>query len=143
MSTLFTFVKRYQNALLFVTGFLFDTVTIRRVDSQLDLAFQLFYLATVTALLLLQYREHHRVWAPGPRVGRVWPYNVEALHFIYGGLLSNYVVIYFKSASGSRPVVFFLFLVVLLFINELPQIRRYGYRLRLGLYAFCVSSFLI
>lgn len=132
-----------HNILLFVGGFLFDVATLKRIDSWLDLGFQLAYLAVLTLLLIGQHRDHAGLWRPSGLVSRAWTYNLEALHFFYGGLLSNYVVFYAKSASGLRPLVFFLLLLGLLFLNEMPQIRRIGHRLRLGLYAFCVASFLI
>ncbi|MGB7219385.1 MAG: DUF2914 domain-containing protein [Vicinamibacterales bacterium] len=136
------FIRRYHNVFLFVGGFLFDMVTIRRIDSWPDLALQLSYLAILTCLLVYQYHENTGTWAPPPRIASFWKYNVELLHFFYGGLLSAYVVLYFKSSTGARPIVFFVVLLLLMFMNEMPQVRRFGYRLRLGLYAFCVSSFL-
>jgi hypothetical protein len=140
---LWQIAKSYQNALLFICGFVFDLVTIKRIDSTLDLAYQFAYLVILTFLMIYQYREHHHLWAPAGFIARIWHYNIEVLHFIYGGLLSNYVILYFKSSSGARPIVFFLLLVALMFANEMPQIRRFGYRLRLGLYAFCLASFMI
>ena len=92
-----------------------------------------------------------RVSAPGSRgqvgsrqghAARGWRYNVEALHFLYGGLLSAYVVLYFRSSTGARPALFLALLVGVMGLNEVPRIRRAGYTLRLGLYGFCVLSFL-
>src|SRR5262245_36949264 len=136
------FIFIHDNAFVFVGGFVFDMLTIQRIDSWTDIAIQFLYLSSLTLLLIYQYREHQQVWTPPARLARVWHFNVEALHFFYGGLLSSYVVLYFKSSTGARSIVFFLVLVILLFMNEMPQVRRVGYRLRLGLYAFCVLSFL-
>jgi hypothetical protein len=93
-------------------------------------------------LLVLQHRDETARWTPSGLVARWWAYNVEALHFLYGGLLSAYVVLYFRSSTGARPLVFFALLVAVLMLNEAPHVRRAGHRLRLGLYAFCVLSFL-
>ena len=136
------FARHHSNTLLFIAGFLFDFLTMVRIDSWTDLAIQVAYLSALTTLLLYQYREHRGFWTPSPRVARWWRFNVDALHFFYGGLLSAYVVLYFKSRTGARPLIFFVVLVALMFVNEIPQVRRVGYRLRLGLYAFCVLSFL-
>src|SRR5688500_5427154 len=67
---------------LFVAGFLFDFLTMQRIDAWLDLAFQLAYLTGLTILLIAHDRR--------------WRYHTEVLHFLYGGLLSAYVVLYFR-----------------------------------------------
>jgi hypothetical protein len=134
--------RRHSNVVMFAAGFLFDLATMRRIDAWTDLAIQLFYLAALTVLLIYQHREARGQWKPPARIERLWTHNVEVLHFFYGGLLSAYVVLYLKSSTRARPLVFFLLLVALMFFNEMPQVRRAGYRLRLGLYAFCVISFL-
>ncbi|MGH9254248.1 MAG: DUF2914 domain-containing protein [Vicinamibacterales bacterium] len=126
----------------FVAGFLFDLVTMQRIDAWLDLAFQLACLAGLTGLLVYQHREVTGRWTPSGLTARWWPYSVEALHFFYGGLLSAYVVLYFRSSTSSRPAVFFVLLVGVMVVNEVPRVRGAGYRLRVGLYAFCVLSFL-
>ena len=127
---------------MFIAGFLFDVLTIQRIDSRADLGIQLLYLLVLTCLIVLQHREATGSWTPPRRLQRWWRHNVEVLHFFYGGLLSAYVVLYFRSSTGARPLVFFLLLVALFLLNEMPQIRQAGHRLRLGLYAFCVLSFL-
>jgi len=136
-------LRRYHNIALFLGGFLFDCVTIRRIDSWLDIGFQLFYLGVLGALLVFQSREAHGIWHPPAFISSLWKYNVGVLHFLYGGLLNNYVILYFRSSSGARPFVFFLLLMILLIINEMPYIRRFGHRMRLGLYTFCLATFMI
>jgi hypothetical protein len=75
-------------------------------------------------------------------VERYWRYNTEALHFLYGGLLSAYGVLYFRSSTSAIPVIFLVLLAGVMVVNEMPSVRRAGYRLRLALYGFCVFSFL-
>jgi hypothetical protein len=143
MRNVFDFLRRHSAPAMFVAGFLFDFFTMQRIDAWLDLAFQLTYLVGLTGLLVFQHREAEGSWVPGRVVGRVWRYNVEALHFLYGGLLSAYVVLYFRSSTGARPALFLALLIGVMGLNEVPRIRRAGYTLRLGLYGFCVLSFLI
>ena len=126
-----------------MAGFLFDFVTMQRIDAWVDLAFQLGYLAGLTGLLVWQHREATGRWTPKGLTERWWRYNREALHFLYGGLLSAYLVLYVRSSTIARPAVFLVLLVGLMVLNEVPRIRGAGYRLRLGLYRFCVLSFLI
>jgi hypothetical protein len=135
-------VRTHSTVAMFVAGFLFDFLTMQRIDAGTDLAFQLAYLAGLTALLVLQHREGTGRWTPGPRLQRWWRYNLEALHFLYGGLLSAYVVLYFRSSTLAAPAVFLALLVAVMVINEVPVVRRAGHPLRLGLYGFCVLSFL-
>ena len=134
-------VRTHSTVATFVAGFLFDFLTMQRIDARTDLAIQLAYLAGVTWLLVLQYREGTGRWTPGPRLAAAWRYNVEALHFLYGGLLSAYVVLYFRSSTLAAPAVFLALLVGVMVINEVPRVRRAGYPLRLALYGFCVLSF--
>src|SRR5688572_22559061 len=143
MSKLLQLLRLHSAPAMFAAGFLFDFFTMQRIDAWLDLAFQLAYLAGLTGLLVFQHRETEGWWVPGRIGGRVWRYNVEALHFLYGGLLSAYVVLYFRSSTGARPALFLALLVGVMGLNEVPRIRRAGYDLRLGLYGFCVLSFLI
>jgi hypothetical protein len=135
-------LRRHSTAATFVAGFLFDFLTMQRIDAWTDLAFQLAYLTALTGLLVYQHRELAGRWAPGRLTQRWWPYNLEVLHFIYGGLLSAYVVLYFRSSTAARPALFLALLVAVMGINEVPWVRGAGYQLRLGLYSFCVLSFL-
>jgi hypothetical protein len=139
---LFGCLRRYSTPATFVAGFLFDFFTMQRIDAWADLAFQLGYLVALTLLLVYQHRELTGRWTAGPLTRWFWRYNLEALHFIYGGLLSAYVVLYFRSSTSARPMVFLLLLVAVMVINEVPFVRGAGHRLRLGLYGFCVLSFL-
>lgn len=142
LKTVFGALKHHSNLVFFIGGFLFDAATLIRIDSLLDLSIHAVYLGVISFLILENER---RSAANVPPVGwfdHWWRYESEALHFCYGGLLSAFVVLYFKSTSVSRSLFFFVPTVALMIANEMPQVRRVGHRLRLGLYAFCALSFM-
>ncbi len=56
--------ERHQNALFFTGGFLFDLVTLDRIDSWLDLAVQGLYLVCITLLLILRALWKKGRWTP-------------------------------------------------------------------------------
>ena len=135
-------LRRYSPVATFVAGFLFDLLTMQRIDAWTDLAFQLAYLVLLTGLLVYQQKEATGAWVPTGVTARWWRYNVDALHFLYGGLLSAYVVLYVRSSTGTSSIAFLVLLVGVMVLNEVPRLRQAGHALRLGLYAFCVLSFL-
>jgi len=117
LATLVRWGIDHSNVVMFVAGFLFDVLTIQRIDSRADLGIQLLYLLVLTGLIVLQHREATGSWTPPRRMARWWRHNVEVLHFFYGGLLSAYVILYFRSSTGARPLVFFLLLVAMFLLN--------------------------
>jgi len=136
-------LEPHREVLFFSGGFLFDAATLNRIDAWLDLAMQSGYLLALTLLLWLQYRRARERWSPAGYFAKVWAFNLDARQFLFGGLLSAYLIFYFKSGVHGKSLLFFALVAVLLVYNEFPQAKRWGPSLRLALYAFCLASYLI
>jgi len=135
-------LRRHSPVAMFFAGVLFDFLTMQRIDAWTDLTIQALYLIAIALLLVLQHRQAMGMWGPAWITARWWSYNLEVLHFLYGGLLSASVVLYVRSSTAARSTTFLILLVGVMVLNELPRVRKAGYGLRLGLYGFCVLSFL-
>lgn len=140
------YYKKYESYLpvaFFVGGFLFDMLTLTRIDDTFTIVQQAVYLVICGIFITIEVLELTKEVAPPWGLGKIWHYREEALHFILGSLLSSYTIFYFKSASAFTSLFFILFLVVLLLLNEF---RRFGESRALVHFAFLslsLISFLI
>ncbi len=141
ISSLYKRHEKYSGIAIFCLGFLWDSLTLTRVDNLLDNFILLFYLVVIGAMIALLLRKQNGAISPG------WLQKIEShfpwvMQFCFGGLFSSYVVFYFKSASWSRTQFFFLVLVFLLVANEFLHDRLQNPVLLALLYTFCLFSFL-
>ncbi len=133
---------RLSIAIPLAAGFLFDVLTLKRIDNRWMMLQQAGYLLALAVLLVLDARP-----APGPGarhggLARLWPYREELMHFFLGGLLSKFSLFYVKSASGLVAPVFLAAMFALLVANDLPRFRRLGNAVRVGLFSLCLTAYL-
>jgi hypothetical protein len=133
--------EKAEIAVFFLAGFLFDVVTLSRIDDTLTLVQQAAYLTVLGVLLALEQRYALGVAKPPRWMAKAWRFSKDAIHFLFGSLLSSFALFYFKSASGVAALIFLVVLFGLLLANELPRFRGLGPSLRFGLYAFCLVSY--
>ncbi|MDH4174453.1 MAG: DUF2914 domain-containing protein [Betaproteobacteria bacterium] len=137
--------EREVAAAFFAGGFLFDIVTVGRIDSWLTIGQQLLYLSAVMAVLL-----HMFVAQGAPPVElagqpRLWhwyyEYRSAAIHFALGALLNLYAIFFFKSSSLLVSFGFLGFLVTIVVANESRRFKALGLHVKFALLALCWLSF--
>ena len=124
----------------FIAGFVWDSLTLTRIDRMADNLILLGYLLALGAMIVVALRAKI-ITSPGMQ--KLLPHLPLAMQFLLGALLSSYVVFYFKSASWTRTASFLVLLVILLVGNEFLR-DRLGNRVLIGvLYFFSLFSFLV
>jgi hypothetical protein len=133
--------ERRLSISFFVAGFLFDIVTLGRIDSWLTIGQQAAYLVAVTVVLvqmLLAEGQPAPDLAAASRLKRWYlEYRNPAIHFLLGALLSAYALFFFKSSSLLVSFGFMAVLVVLLFANEAERFKALGLRFKFALLGLC------
>lgn len=133
--------EKYTGIAIFAAGFLWDSLTLTRVDNLFDNLILLLYLAIIGLLIVLTLQRKCGK-PPAPWLTRIESRFLWAMQFCFGGLFSSYVIFYFKSSSFTRTQFFFLILVALWIGNEFLEERLSSPSLLAGLYCFCLFSFL-
>ncbi len=127
----------------FMGGFLFDLVTLGRIDQTFSLLHQLILLLLLMGILTLEHRRQAKMLTWRPWLANLWVYHELVLQFLMGTLLSAYTIFYFKSTSDVALNFFFITLVVLLFLNEKKGLDRSRFPIRFWMMSLCISSYLI
>ena len=133
----------YLPAIFFIGGFGFDLLTTDRIDQSFSLIQQVTYLFFIMIFLYWEVVTPQAFLKEESFLNKMWSFHVEALHFLFGSLLSLYTIFYFKSSSLVTSFFFMSFLATLLVINELPRFKKVGITVRVSLFALCLSSYFI
>ncbi len=146
-----TLAKPFMPAVFFLSGVIYDTLTLTRIDRLLDNLVLMLYLALLGALIVLTGRLGIE---PPPNRAQLascssfmrWilesrPFYPMASQFLLGGLFSAYTIFYSRSATFTGTAVFFALLIMLLVANEFLRDRLSSLRLLISLYAVVCFAF--
>ncbi|MFL5783043.1 MAG: DUF2914 domain-containing protein [Bacteriovoracaceae bacterium] len=141
------FLEYYQkhevqvSAVVFFGGFIFDLLTLGRIDDLFNLIQQAIYLIILGTLLVCEIKIKTGSLVLRGKAQSFWEYHDLIVHFLFGSLLSVYTIFYYTSASAFTGIIYILLIAGLMCANEFPQFQRLGLPVRVVLYAICVLSY--
>ncbi|WP_047547521.1 DUF2914 domain-containing protein [Psychroserpens sp. Hel_I_66] len=136
----FTRHKKYAPVVFFIGGFIFDTLTLGRIDRLYDLIVLNLHMISLTIVLYLYNLADDGKWK-NTFLERYEIYFPLAIQFFFGGLSSAFVIYFSRSVSLSKTISFFVLLLALLFANEFLKKRISNKYLQFSVYFFVNFTF--
>lgn len=143
VSTLKAFYERHERTaliLFFVGGFIWDSLTLQRIDHLYSNFILFTYLICLMISLYIFNLADDDRWK-NTFLEDYEEYAPLAVQFFLGGLSSAYVVFFFRSVSLTKTVVFFILLVFLMISNEIFKHRISNKYLQFGAFFFINFTF--
>jgi len=134
--------ERPISSLSLISGFIFDAITLKRVDTIWENSWILAHIIIVGLfMVLIHAHEGKQGDEENPRKVHFWYVNI--LQFFFGGLFSTYLVFYFRSTDIFNTWPFLLILTVAFIANE--SLKRHYIRLsfQISLFFLSIYSFAI
>jgi hypothetical protein len=125
-----------------VFGFVFDALTLKRVDTLWENFWILGHLVIIGIFItLIHLQKNEKDGEKNPKKAHFWYINI--LQFFFGGILSTYLVFYFRSADIFVTWPFIFLLVIAFIANE--SLKRHYIRLsfQISLFFLSIYSFAI
>lgn len=139
--------ERPLSSLSLICGFVFDAVTLRRVDIFLDNFWVIAHLVIVTTcavwINLLDNAPNEHGTKPEADPHRLHFWLVNVMQFFFGGILSVYLVFYFRSGTFATSWPFLLILALAFAANESLKRRFARLSFQIGLLFLAFYSFAI
>jgi len=136
--TLFLKYKRYILPAAFVFGFVFDYLTLTRIDRFYDNFVLLGYLVLAALSIAIVHSSiSYRLWQ------YLQAFAPTVTQFAFGGLFSGFLVFYSRSASLAASWPFLLLLITLIAGNELLKTVYSKFTLQLTVFFFVLFSYFI
>src|ERR1700693_1808364 len=138
LRTAYARLERPISSASLLGGFAFDAITLKRVDTIWENFWIVVHLAVVAICILLLNRTENRGADPkDPPKTHFW--FINTLQFFFGGLLSTFLVFYFRSGTLRVSWPFFLILGAAFLANE--KLKQHFARLTFQLSFFFLSLF--
>src|ERR1035437_705671 len=134
--------ERPISSLSLIFGFVFDALTLKRVDTLWENVWVLAHLVIIGIFITLIHLQENEVGGEkNPKKAHFWYVNI--LQFFFGGILSTYLVFYFRSADIFVTWPFIALLVIAFVANE--SLKRHYIRLsfQISLFFLSIYSFAI
>ncbi len=134
--------ERPISSLSLVAGFVFDALTLKRVDTLFENIWILSHLIVVAIFIILI---HQTEGAAGdeqnPNKKHFWYVNI--LQFFFGGILSTYLVFYFRSSDIFTTWPFIVLLALAFWANESLKKHYIRFSFQISLFFLSIYSFMI
>lgn len=134
--------QKYAPLLFFIGGFIFDSLTLKRIDRLYDLVILCLHMTSLTIALYLYNLADDGRWK-NTFLERLQIYFPLAIQFSFGALSSAFVIYFSRSISLSKTIFFFVILVALLIANEFLRKRISNKYLQFSVYSFVSFTFFI
>lgn len=132
--------RRYAPVFFFICGFIWDSLTLGRIDRLYDRMVLFSHLTSLTVTLYLFNIGEDGRWKE-TFLEKYEEYFPLAIQFFLGGLCSAFVIYFSRSVSLTKTISFFMILVILLFANELLKKRLSNKYLQFSAYFFVNFTF--
>lgn len=149
MDKILRFFSKYErriSALTLISGFIFDSFTLRRADLLPENLALIGYLFLITVCLcLLSFGEAGKFTSEKAKKLFVdfHPWILFAMQFAFGGLASAFLIFYSRSASIFASWPFLLLFVVYMIANEVLRKHYALFAVRVSAFFFALFSYLI
>ena len=132
--------KKYAPLIFFIGGFIFDTLTLGRVDRLYDIIVLCNHMTLLTVTLYIYNLTNDGKWK-NTFLEPYEEYFPLVIQFFFGALSSAFVIYFLRSVSLSKTISFFIILVVLLIANEFLKKRISNKYLQFSVYFFVSFTF--
>ncbi len=134
--------ERPISSLSLVAGFVFDALTLKRVDTLFENVWILAHLLVVAIFIILIHKTEGAAGdEQNPSKKHFWYVNI--LQFFFGGILSTYLVFYFRSSDIFTTWPFIVLLVLAFWANESLKKHYVRFSFQISLFFLSIYSFMI
>lgn len=132
--------QKYAPVIFFIGGFIWDSLTLGRIDRLYDRTILSTYMVMLSVSLYVFNVADDGKWKD-TILEKYEEYLPLAIQFFLGALCSAFVIYFSRSVSFTKTLSFFIILVILLFANELLKQRISNKYLQFSAYFFVSFTF--